>query len=95
VILTRAMKGAKKLYYQKLISNVITIIQFNSILYYLYAESTATRPITDTAQRFSNYNNNIKIKSKIKQCNNNNDDDDDDDDDDDNKPIQAPMLIIN
>jgi hypothetical protein len=26
------------------------IIQFNSILYYLCAESTATRPITDTAQ---------------------------------------------
>jgi hypothetical protein len=25
-------------------------IQFNSILYYLCAESTATRPITDTAQ---------------------------------------------
>jgi hypothetical protein len=29
---------------------VIIIIQFNSILYYLCAESTATRPITDTAQ---------------------------------------------
>jgi hypothetical protein len=26
------------------------IIQFNSILYYLCAESTAVRPITDTAQ---------------------------------------------
>jgi hypothetical protein len=25
-------------------------IQFNSVLYYLYAESTATRPITETAQ---------------------------------------------
>jgi hypothetical protein len=29
---------------------VIIIIQFNSILYYLCAESTALRPITDTAQ---------------------------------------------
>jgi hypothetical protein len=28
----------------------LIIIQFNSILYYLCAESTATRPITDTAQ---------------------------------------------
>jgi hypothetical protein len=35
------------------------IIQFNSILYYLCAESTATRPITDTAQRkYSNNNSN-------------------------------------
>jgi hypothetical protein len=30
--------------------NYSIIIQFNSILYYLCAESTATRPITDTAQ---------------------------------------------
>jgi hypothetical protein len=29
---------------------IITMIQFNSILYYLCAESTAVRPITDTAQ---------------------------------------------
>jgi hypothetical protein len=29
----------------------IIIIQFNSILYFLCAESTATRPITDTAQQ--------------------------------------------
>jgi hypothetical protein len=29
---------------------IVIVIQFNSILYYLYAESTATRPITDTAQ---------------------------------------------
>jgi hypothetical protein len=29
---------------------IVIIIQFNSILYYLCAESTATRPITDTAQ---------------------------------------------
>jgi hypothetical protein len=29
---------------------IISIIQFNSILYYLCAESTATRPIADTAQ---------------------------------------------
>jgi hypothetical protein len=29
----------------------LIIIQFNSILYYLRAESTAVRPITDTAQR--------------------------------------------
>jgi hypothetical protein len=28
----------------------IIIIQFNSVLYYLCAESTATRPITETAQ---------------------------------------------
>jgi hypothetical protein len=28
----------------------IIIIQFNSILYYLCAEPTAVRPITDTAQ---------------------------------------------
>jgi hypothetical protein len=28
----------------------VIIIQFNSILYYLCAESTATRPITDAAQ---------------------------------------------
>jgi hypothetical protein len=28
----------------------ITVIQFNSVLYYLCAESTAVRPITDTAQ---------------------------------------------
>jgi hypothetical protein len=42
-------------------------IQFNSILYYLCAESTATRPITDTAQ--CRYNNNIIVK----QCSNNND----------------------
>jgi hypothetical protein len=34
------------------------IIQFNSIIYYLCAESTATRPITDTAQRRYNNNNN-------------------------------------
>jgi hypothetical protein len=34
------------------------IIQFNSILYYLCAESTVTRPITDTAQRRYNNNNN-------------------------------------
>jgi hypothetical protein len=29
---------------------IIVIIQLNSILYYLCADSTATRPITDTAQ---------------------------------------------
>jgi type IV secretory pathway VirB3-like protein len=29
---------------------MIIIIQFNSILYYLCAEPTVTRPITDTAQ---------------------------------------------
>jgi hypothetical protein len=29
---------------------ILIIIQFNSILYYLCAESTALRPITDTAQ---------------------------------------------
>jgi hypothetical protein len=31
-------------------SYVIIIIQFNSILYYLCAESTAARPFTETAQ---------------------------------------------
>jgi hypothetical protein len=31
-------------------SVVVPIIQLNAILYYLYAESTAVRPITDTAQ---------------------------------------------
>jgi hypothetical protein len=41
----------------------ITIIQFNSILYYLCDESTATRPITDTAQR--KYNNNNSNNSTI------------------------------
>jgi hypothetical protein len=35
-------------------------IQFNSI-YYLRAESTATRPITDTAQRRYNNNNSQTI----------------------------------
>jgi hypothetical protein len=35
---------------------IIIIIQFNSIIYFLCAESTATRPITDTAQH-----KNIKI----------------------------------
>jgi hypothetical protein len=29
---------------------IITIIQFNSIQFYLCAESTAVRPITDSAQ---------------------------------------------
>jgi hypothetical protein len=29
---------------------ITPLIQFNSILYYLYAEPTATRPITGTAQ---------------------------------------------
>jgi uncharacterized protein YpmB len=33
-----------------IIVTIIIIIQFNSILYYLCAEPTATRPITDTAQ---------------------------------------------
>jgi hypothetical protein len=40
------------------------IIQFNSIIYYLCAESTATRPITDTAQR-NNNNNSIQFNSII------------------------------
>jgi hypothetical protein len=38
-------------------------IQFNSIIYYLCAESTALRPITDTAQ--SNNNNNKIICSSV------------------------------
>jgi hypothetical protein len=32
-----------------IIDNIMTI-QFNSVLYYLCAESTARRPVTDTAQ---------------------------------------------
>jgi hypothetical protein len=39
----------------------IIIIQLNSIIYYLCAEPTATRPITDTAQRRYNNNNNNAI----------------------------------
>jgi hypothetical protein len=34
---------------------IIIIIQFNSIIYYLCAESTAVRPITDTAQNTCKY----------------------------------------
>jgi hypothetical protein len=41
----------------------VTIIQFNSILYYLCAESTASNPITDTAQcRYIMDKHNIKLK---------------------------------
>jgi hypothetical protein len=57
--------------------NSIIIIQFNSIIYYLCAESTVTRPIIDTAQRryknsnivqwYSNNNNNNKKKKKNEQ----------------------------
>jgi hypothetical protein len=39
----------------------------NSILYYLCAESTATRPITDTAQRRYNNNNNNNNNNNIMQ----------------------------
>jgi hypothetical protein len=42
-------------------SNNNSIKFFNSILYYLCAESTATRPITDTAQRRYNNNNSQTI----------------------------------
>jgi hypothetical protein len=35
---------------EALLDVIAFIIQFNSIVYYLCAESTATRPITDTAQ---------------------------------------------
>jgi flagellar basal body-associated protein FliL len=34
---------------------IIIIIQFNSIIYYLCAESKALRPITDTAQSTCKY----------------------------------------
>jgi hypothetical protein len=50
----------------------IKIIQFSSILYYLCAESKATRPITDTAQRKYNNTNNkntiiiIIVMGKVK-----------------------------
>jgi hypothetical protein len=37
-------------HFRALNNNTNNSIQFNSILYYLCAESTATRPITDTAQ---------------------------------------------
>jgi hypothetical protein len=63
---TKKLKKADKAQ-QWSVEPLIIIIQFNSILYYLCAESTATRPITDTAQR--RYNNN----NRVKQCSNNND----------------------
>jgi hypothetical protein len=63
------------------ITTIIIQFQFNSILYYLCAESTATRPITDTAQRkySSNNNNNNNSSGQSQnsfqlQCSNNNDD---------------------
>jgi hypothetical protein len=59
-------------------------VQFNnSILYYLCAESTARRPITDTVQRRYNKNNNnnnnnntiIQSQNSFQlKCSNNNDD---------------------
>jgi hypothetical protein len=80
---------------------IVIVIQFNSILYYLCAESTAKRPITDTAQRrYKNINSNtvIRIISKVKQCSNNDDDDDDDNNNNNNnnnsRPKQSTDLII-
>jgi phosphopantothenoylcysteine synthetase/decarboxylase len=71
-------------------------ILFNSIICYLCAESTATRPITDTAQRKYNNNNDDNNNSNGQsqnsfqlQCSNNNDDDDDDDDNNNNRPKQS------
>jgi hypothetical protein len=56
---------------ETLSTQIIIIIQFNSILYYLCAESTATRPITDTAQyRYTNLHNGHtehKVKGKLQE----------------------------
>jgi hypothetical protein len=41
-------RNRKQIYYTP--TKDILIIQLNSILYYLCKESTAARPITDTAQ---------------------------------------------
>jgi hypothetical protein len=51
---------------------IIIIIQFNSIIYYLCAQSTAKRPITDTAQSNAGIyiiekNNNNKNNNKFHQ----------------------------
>jgi hypothetical protein len=45
---------------------ITTIIHFNSILYYLRAESTALRPITDTAQCTYKYLHCGAIQHRIK-----------------------------
>jgi hypothetical protein len=49
----------------------VAIIQFNSILYYLCAEPTAPRPITDTAQcRYRQLNRGqtqYKAKDKLQE----------------------------
>jgi hypothetical protein len=77
----------------------LRIVQFNSILYYLSAESTATRPITDTAQRrYKNNNSNtiiirIIIVGKVKQCSNNNDNNNNIKNNN-NRPKQSTDLII-
>jgi hypothetical protein len=65
-----------------------TIIPFNSILYHLCAESTATRPITIIIIIII-----IIIMSKVKQCSNNNNNNRPKQNN--NKPSQALMLIIN
>jgi hypothetical protein len=55
-------------------ARIIIIIIIIIILYYLCAELTATRPITDTAQcRYTNNNNNsIQFNSIYNNNNNNN-----------------------
>jgi hypothetical protein len=44
---------------------MMMMIQFNSVLYYLCAESTATNPITDTAQCRYTYLHNGHIQHKV------------------------------
>jgi uncharacterized membrane protein len=47
-----------------MITTIIIMIQFDSVLCYFFAESTATRPVTDIAQcRYWSY---IKEKHSIK-----------------------------
>jgi hypothetical protein len=63
---------------------IIIIIQLNSILYFLCAESSATRPITDTAQNRNiiiikvitiiKYNNSRQKMKAIRSNSNNNKD---------------------
>jgi hypothetical protein len=47
-------------------NNNNNLIQFNSIIYYLCAESTATRPITNTAQCSYRQLHNGQTQHKVK-----------------------------
>jgi hypothetical protein len=52
-----------------LIRLTVTVLEFNSILCYLRAESTATRPIKDTTQcRYIMDKHNIKSKTNYSQA---------------------------